>query len=53
MALEALKDIARKIAGSSSIDEKFVEKMVKEIQRALIKADVNVRQVKEISDARK
>ncbi|WP_290596364.1 MULTISPECIES: signal recognition particle protein Srp54 [unclassified Archaeoglobus] len=51
MALEALKDIARKIAGSSSIDKKFVEEMVREIQRALIKADVNVRQVKEISDA--
>lgn len=51
MALEALKDIARKIAGSSSIDRKFVEEMVREIQRALIKADVNVRQVKEISDA--
>jgi len=51
MALEALKEIAKKIAGSSSIDKKFVEEMVKEIQRALIKADVNVRQVKEISDA--
>ncbi len=51
MALEALKDVARKIAGSSSIDKKFVEEMVREIQRALIKADVNVRQVKEISDA--
>lgn len=51
MALEALKEVARKIAGSSSIDKKFVEEMVREIQRALIKADVNVRQVKEISDA--
>ncbi|WP_202320245.1 signal recognition particle protein Srp54 [Archaeoglobus neptunius] len=51
MALESLKEVARKIAGSSSIDKKFVEEMVKEIQRALIKADVNVRQVKEISDA--
>ena len=51
MALEALKEVARKIAGSSSIDRKFVEEMVRDIQRALIKADVNVRQVKEISDA--
>lgn len=51
MALESLKEVARKIAGSSSIDKKFVEEMVREIQRALIKADVNVRQVKEISDA--
>lgn len=51
MALEALKEVARKIAGSSSIDRRFVEEMVRDIQRALIKADVNVRQVKEISDA--
>lgn len=51
MALEVLKEVARKIAGSSSIDKKFVEEMVREIQRALIKADVNVGQVKEISDA--
>ncbi len=51
MALEALKDVARKIIGSTSIDKKFVEEIVKDIQRALIKADVNVRQVKEISDA--
>ncbi len=51
MALEALKDVARKILGSSSIDKKFVEEVVRDIQRALIKADVNVRQVKEISGA--
>ncbi len=51
MALEALKDVARKILGSSSIDRKFVEEVVRDIQRALIKADVNVRQVKEISEA--
>jgi signal recognition particle subunit SRP54 len=51
MALEALKDIARKIMGSTAIDKKFVEEMVRDIQRALIKADVNVRQVKEISEA--
>lgn len=51
MALDALKDIARKIMGSTAIDKKFVEEMVKDIQRALIKADVNVKQVKEISEA--
>ncbi len=51
MALDALKDIARKIMGSTAIDKKFVEEMVRDIQRALIKADVNVRQVKEISEA--
>ncbi|MEM2726945.1 MAG: signal recognition particle protein Srp54 [Archaeoglobaceae archaeon] len=51
MALDALKDIAKKIMGSTAIDKKFVEEMVRDIQRALIKADVNVRQVKEISEA--
>lgn len=51
MALDALKDIARKIMGSTAIDKKFVEEMVRDIQRALIKADVNVRQVKEISES--
>lgn len=51
MALDALKDIARKIMGSTAIDKKFVEEMVRDIQRALIKADVNVKQVKEISEA--
>ncbi len=51
MALEALKEVARKIIGSTTIDKKFVEEIVRDIQRALIKADVNVRHVKEISDA--
>ncbi|MEM0203355.1 MAG: signal recognition particle protein Srp54 [Archaeoglobaceae archaeon] len=51
MALEALKDVAKKILGSTSVDKKFVEEMVRDIQRALIKADVNIKQVKEISEA--
>lgn len=51
MALESLKDVVRKITRSSTVDKKLVEEVVKDIQRALIKADVNVRQVKEISDA--
>ncbi len=51
MALEALKDVIRKITRSSSIDKSFVEEIVRDIQRALIKADVNIRHVKEISDA--
>lgn len=51
MALEALKEIARKIIGSTNIDRKFVEEIVRDIQRALIKADVNIKQVKEISEA--
>ena len=51
MALEALKEVARKIIGSTTVDKKFVEEIVKDIQRALIKADVNIKQVKEISEA--
>ncbi|RLI71907.1 signal recognition particle protein [Archaeoglobales archaeon] len=51
MALEALKDVVRKITKSASVDKKLVEEIVRDIQRALLKADVNVRQVKEISDA--
>ncbi len=51
MSLEALKDVVRKITRSSSIDRKLVEEIVRDIQRALIKADVNVRHVKEITDA--
>jgi len=51
MTLEALKDVVRKIARSTSVDKALVEEIVRDIQRALLKADVNVRQVKEISDA--
>jgi len=51
MALESLKEVVKKITKSTSVDKKLVEEVVKDIQRALLKADVNVRQVKEISDA--
>ncbi len=51
MALEALKDVAKKILKATSVDKKLIEEIVRDIQRALIKADVNVRHVKEISDA--
>ncbi|WP_457550650.1 signal recognition particle protein Srp54 [Archaeoglobus sp.] len=51
MALESLKDVIRKITRSTTVDKSLVEEIVRDIQRALIKADVNVRHVKEISDA--
>jgi signal recognition particle subunit SRP54 len=51
MALEGLKEVVRKITSSSSVDRYLVEEIVRDIQRALLKADVNVRQVKQISDA--
>jgi len=50
MALSSLKEVVRKIARSSTIDKHLVDEVVKDIQRALIRADVNVRQVKEITD---
>jgi len=51
MALESLKEVVRKITRSTTVDKSLVEEIVRDIQRALIKADVNVRHVKEISDA--
>ncbi len=51
MALESLKEIVRKITRSTTVDKSLVEEIVRDIQRALIKADVNIRHVKEISDA--
>lgn len=51
MALEAFKDIAKKITHSTTIDRALVEEVSKDIQRALLRADVNVKMVKEISDA--
>ncbi len=51
MALEALKDIAKKITHSTTMDRALVEEVSKDIQRALLRADVNVKMVKEISDS--
>lgn len=51
MALDSLKDIVKKITRSTSIDRALVEEITKDIQRALLRADVNVKMVKEVSDA--
>jgi signal recognition particle subunit SRP54 len=51
MALESLREVVRKITTSSTIDRYLVEEIVKDIQRALLRADVNVRLVKQISDS--
>lgn len=51
MALDALKDIAKKITHSTTMDRALVEEVSKDIQRALLRADVNVKMVKEISDS--
>lgn len=45
----SLKDTLSKIAKSVFIDEKLVNELVKDIQRALLQADVNVKLVFELS----
>ncbi|MFH1358498.1 MAG: signal recognition particle receptor subunit alpha [archaeon] len=46
----ALKKGFDKIAGAVFIDKKTIETVVKDLQRALIQADVNIHLVKEIGD---
>jgi signal recognition particle subunit SRP54 len=45
-----LKKATDKIAGALFVDKKLIEEIVKDLQRALIEADVNVLLVKEISE---
>ena len=47
---EALRKARDKIANALFLDKNVVESVVKELQRALIEADVNILLVKEISD---
>ena len=42
---ESLKNTLRKITGASHVDEKLVNELVKEIQRALLQGDTNVKLV--------
>src|SRR3989338_6043363 len=46
---ESLKATLSKIAGAIFVDEKLINELVKEIQRALLQADVNVKLVFELS----
>src|SRR3990172_4200680 len=46
---ESLSKAVRRIALSGLVDEKVIKEAVKEIQRALLSADVNVRLVMELS----
>src|SRR3990167_267600 len=39
---ESLKETLRKIARSMFVDEKIIDELVKDIQKALLQADVNV-----------
>jgi len=47
---EALKKATNKIANAVFVDKKIIEDVAKELQRALISADVNIHLVKEITD---
>ncbi len=46
----SLKNVLSKIAKSIFVDEKLVNEIIKEIQRALLQADVNVQLVFELSE---
>ena len=46
---KSLKDVLKKIAKSNTVDEKLVKEIAKDIQRALLQADVNVKLVLEIT----
>jgi len=47
---EVLKKTTDKIASAIFVDKKLIDSIIKDLQRALIEADVNVRLVKELSD---
>jgi signal recognition particle subunit SRP54 len=47
----ALKDALKKLAGKAVVDRPAVEELVRDLQRALIQADVNVRLVQAVSQA--
>ena len=45
----SLKDALKKLAGKTVVDRAAVDELVKDLQRALISSDVNVKLVKELS----
>ncbi len=47
----SLKDALKKLAGKTVVDRAAVEELVKDLQRALLQADVNVKLVMQISQA--
>jgi len=46
----ALKKATDKIASAIFVDKKLIDSIIKDLQRALIEADVNILLVKELSD---
>ena len=47
---EALREALRKIARSSRVDEELLAEVIRDLQRALIRADVDVRLVMEVTE---
>ncbi|MDD1652144.1 MAG: signal recognition particle protein Srp54 [Methanomicrobiales archaeon] len=47
----SLKDALKKLAGKTVVDRAAVEELIRDLQRALLAADVNVRLVKGLSEA--
>src|SRR5271157_4538904 len=47
----SLKDAMKKLAGKSVVDRAAVEDLVKDLQRALLQSDVNVKLVMNLSNA--
>ncbi len=47
---DALRKITNKISGSLFVDKRLIDEIVRDLQRALISADVNIPLVKEITD---
>lgn len=47
---EGLQNAIKKLAGSNVVDEKVVKEFVKDLQRTLIQADVNVKMVLEVTE---
>ena len=45
----SLRETFRKITGSSYIDKNVIKEMIRDIQRALLKADVNVKLTLDLS----
>jgi len=48
---ESLRGTLSKIAGSLFVDEKLINELVKDLQRALLQADVNVKLVFELTQS--
>jgi signal recognition particle subunit SRP54 len=46
---ESLRSVIKKITGSSNIDQKLLKDISRDIQRALLQADVNVNLVLELT----